>query len=127
MYRVKNKPFLSDAILFERGGKRLKIRTACSVDTIIASLDRERAAFAAANNALSANFCAETVRGYTDAACSLMALILGRENVDALVKFYGDNIIELMRDITPYITERVVPKIRGAARDEVNRAKKERT
>ena len=59
----------------------------------------------------------KTLKSLENAFLSLSRIIFGDTDTQTIIDFYGGNVFEMSNEITPFLMQAVIPKIREIARE----------
>lgn len=59
----------------------------------------------------------EAYKNLESAALTIMRVIFGDEDAQAILDFYGGNVFEMMNEVTPFLMQVVIPKMREIAKE----------
>lgn len=65
----------------------------------------------------------EILTAYGNAVIGLFALIFGEENAASILEFYEDRYADMLADLLPVITDKIVPRLREASKAKADRLK----
>lgn len=117
MYQIKRNHLVED-LQIEDNGKTLTINVDINVDNILQQYNKAQyriaqaaqAAQKAANDKDMENI--EVAMG--EAVLGLFEVVFGHEQTQKIVEFYDNKALEMLTDISPFITDVVAPKIQEA-------------
>ena len=123
---------LEDTIeLVNESGGSETLRVSLDLDTVARDFLQKYNTFTATHRKLrelqkqkkTANFD-QVAALYGSVVIDLLELVFGKENASKILAFYENSYFEMVQQIMPYITERVLPEIREALKQQKNRLKR---
>lgn len=123
---------LEDTIeLVNESGGSETLRVSLDLDTVARGFLQKYNALEAAHRKLrelqknkkKADF-EESAALYGSVVIDLLELVFGKENTSEILLFYENSYFEMVQQIMPYITGRVLPEIRAALKRQKNRLKR---
>lgn len=114
----------------ENGGSET-LRVSLDLDTVARGFLQKYNAFAATHRKLrelqkqkkKADFD-QIAALYGTVVIDLLELTFGKENASKILQFYENSYFEMVQQIMPYITGRILPEIREALKQQKNRLKR---
>ena len=117
MYQIKRNHVVEE-LQFEDNGKTLDIKVDINVDDILKSYTKAQYRIAQASidakKASEDNDIHKAEGAMGEAVLGLFEIVFGKEQTEKIVEFYDNRPLEMLGDITPFITEVVAPKIMEA-------------
>lgn len=131
-YQFTRTKKLEDTIeLVKESGKSETLRVSLDLDTVARGFLQKYNALAAAHRKLrelqknkkKADFD-QAAALYGTVVIDLLELVFGKENASKILEFYENSYFEMVQQLMPYITGRVLPEIRAALKQQKNRLKR---
>lgn len=113
--RIKSKSRYSDTLIITSGAKTMQLQVDLDLCACAQALRKARQVLAEAQNAAQAMRTEQTAAAYGQALRSLIAVVFGENQADALVEFYQAQPASLIEDVMPYIFRRIVPQVNLAS------------
>lgn len=118
MYQIKRNRIVED-IEIEDNGKVLNLSVDLNVDTILHQYNKAQYKIAqaaeAAKQAANDNDLASAEEAMGNAILGLFEVVFGEDQTKQIIDFYGENkTLEMLGDISPFISDVVAPKIMDA-------------
>ena len=110
--KIKSKPLIKGCVVFQIERKKLKIHYAVFIDSILRQYEKEATKLAHAMKNFEKTKDVKQLDLVGEATVSLIQLIFGEEDADKIFKFYENRYLQLINDITPFLTEKIVPALR---------------
>lgn len=131
-YRFTRTKKLEDTIeLVKESGESETLRVSLDLDTVARGFLQKYNTFAATHRKIrelqkqrkKAEFD-QVAALYGSVVIDLLELVFGKENASKILEFYENSYFEMVQQIMPYITGRVLPEIRAALKQQKNRLKR---
>jgi hypothetical protein len=117
MYQIKRNHIVEE-LQIEDNGKVLDLTVDINVDSILQAYTSAQYRIAKASQdakmAAGDKDMSKAQEALGDAILGLFEVIFGTEQANKIIEFYGNKALEMLGDITPFITEVVAPRIKEA-------------
>ena len=117
MYQIKRNHLVED-LQIEDNGKTLNLSVDINVDTILQQYNKAQYRIAKASNdaqnAVEDKDMGLIEEAMGDAILGLFEVVFGHDQTEKIVEFYNNKPLEMLADITPFITDVVAPKVKEA-------------
>ena len=117
MYQIKRN-HLVEELQFEDNGKTLDISVDINIDSILQQYNKAQYQIAQASidskKAADENDLEKAQEAMGNAIFGLFDVVFGHDQTEKIIDFYDNKPLEMLADITPFITDVVAPRVQEA-------------
>lgn len=117
MYQIKRN-HLVEELQFEDNGKTLDISVDINIDSILQQYNKAQYQIAQASidskKAADENDLEKAQEAMGNAIFGLFDVVFGHDQTEKIIEFYDNKPLEMLADITPFITDVVAPRVQEA-------------
>ena len=118
MYQIKRN-HLVEELQFEDNGKTLDISVDINIDSILQQYNKAQYQIAQASidskKAADENDLEKAQEAMGNAIFGLFDVVFGHDQTEKIIDFYDNKPLEMLADITPFITDVVAPRVQEAS------------
>lgn len=118
-YQINRAAHVIDEIELEDNGKKLTVKVDLQVERILKEYNAAWAEIGRAQQQVRelkeyGSGTDDAVKAVGAAIMALFGLLFGHEQTQAILEFYDGAYLEMLGDFVPYISEKIVPKVKAA-------------
>lgn len=111
--KINRKSLVEKKLVVRDGWRRLVVRVDVHADDMFKLINQAKTVFADAENLAKADPSSDNLESYGNAVIQLFNIVFGVNQTERLIKFFKNNIIEMLICCMGFITDEIIPAFKS--------------